>query len=106
MENYKNEARYFEAKKRVDKIKGFYIHAIVYALVNLLLLFLIYSGSYVASDFWRFGTFFTPFFWGIGLLSHAIGVFGPNISFFKDWEKRKMKEFMQEEERNKTNKWS
>jgi len=104
MENYKNEERYFEAKKQVGKIKGFYIHLIVYVLVNLFLLISIYASTDNMREFLHYGTFFTPFFWGIGLFAHALGVFGPNITFFKDWENRKMEEFMQEGKQD-SNRW-
>ena len=42
--------------------------------------------------------FTTPFFWGIGLLFHGLNVFKHNFHFFKDWEERKIKEFMEKEE--------
>ena len=35
--NFISEDRFIRAKKRVKKIKGFYIHLIVYVLVNLFL---------------------------------------------------------------------
>jgi hypothetical protein len=34
------------------------------------------------------------FGWGIGVGFHALGVFGPNLLFGKDWEDRKIKELM------------
>ena len=39
MENFnENNIKYLEAQNRVKKLKGFYIHAIVYVLVNLFIL--------------------------------------------------------------------
>ena len=42
MENYnKDNIKYFlNAKKRIKQIKGFYIHALVFVLVNILLIFI------------------------------------------------------------------
>ena len=40
------------------------------------------------------------FGWGIGLTAHAVAVFNLNPFFGRDWEQRKIKEFMQEEEQN------
>jgi len=44
----------------------------------------------------------TAFFWGIGLAFHAYGVFGKHLLFSKDWEERKIKEFM---EKDKVDHW-
>jgi 2TM domain len=85
-----------KAKKRLEKIKGFYIHAIVYAIVNLLLLFSainIFSGSLQMPDWAHFTT---PFFWGIGLFFHGVNTF--KYGYFKRWEDRKIKEYLEKEE--------
>ncbi len=34
------------------------------------------------------------FFWGIGVFFHAMGVFKQNIFLGKEWEERKMNEFI------------
>lgn len=95
MENkYFEEKRYAKAKKRVKKIKGFYLHLFWYLIVNIFLLVMIYKNSDSNEDFFELEHFTTPFFWGIGLLFHWIGVFGRNIFFSKDWENRKIEEFM------------
>ena len=46
--------------------------------------------------------FFTAFFWGLGLLAHALSVFLPDFIMGQNWEERKIKEFMEKE---KANKW-
>jgi hypothetical protein len=105
MENYQNNERYEMAYKRVKKIKGFYIHLLVYILVNLFCLF----GNYYGNDFDetpRNSNFFSweylamPFFWGIGLFSHWLSVFGKNILFGNNWEERKINQFMEKEKNN------
>jgi hypothetical protein len=90
--NYQKEEAYLRAKKKLDKIVGFYWHFAVYIVVNLFLIILIGVNS--DEGLWHFGTFATPLFWGIGLIFHFLGVFGPNFMFGKDWEQRKIKEFM------------
>lgn len=95
--DYRNEEAYIRAKKRVDDMVGFYWHLAVYIVINIFLIILIGVNS---GSFWHFGTFATPLFWGIGLLFHFLGVFGPNFMFGKDWEKRKIKEYMDKERRN------
>ena len=98
-QNFNDEERFRRAQKRVKDIKGFYWHLFWYLAVNIFLTF----GSSISSfftdgafsfDHFNFGTFSVWFFWGIGLVSHWLHVFGNNIIFSKDWENRKIKEFM------------
>ncbi len=89
MEN-KDQIKYIQAKKRVKQIKGFYIHAAIFVLVNLLLLFLktTKQENISTDDFWGMGL------WGIGLLAHGLTVFLPNFFLGSDWEERKIRELM------------
>jgi hypothetical protein len=98
--DFEREEAYLRAKKRVKEITGFYWHLGAYVIVNLFLIGLI---GFNSGDFWNFGTFSTPFFWGIGLAFHFLGVFGKNFFFGKQWEERKIKEYMEKdrEERRK-----
>ena len=97
MEQYNQEfERYQRAKKQVEEIKGFYGHLISFVLVMAVLLFinLRYSPQYL----W----FFWPLLgWGIGLLFHGMKVFNYTPFFGKNWEERKLKEFMDQEKQNK-----
>ena len=93
--NYAQEEAYLRAKKRLDKVVGFYWHLAVYVVVNLFLIILIGVNS--DEGFWHFGTIATPLFWGIGLGFHFLGVFGPNLLFSKNWEKRKIQEYMEKD---------
>ena len=54
-----------------------------------------------------FGYLSTPFFWGIGLFFHGLYVFQHKFNFFRQWEERKIKEYMEkdEEEFKNTTKW-
>jgi hypothetical protein len=97
MENYNEEyEKYNRAKKEVEEIKGFYGHLVSFVLVMLFLIFinLKYSPEYL----W----FFWPLLgWGIGLVFHGMKVFNYTPFLGKDWEERKMKEFMNQEKKNK-----
>ena len=95
--SYRREEAYIRAKKRLDKLVGFYWHLAVYVVVNFFLIIAIASN--IEGSIWNFGTFATAFFWGIGLFFHFLGVFGPNFFFGKDWEDRKIEEFIKREER-------
>lgn len=88
---------YLRAQKRVNKILGFYRHLIIYLIINTFLIILVTYNS--DGPFWRFETFSTAIFWGIGLAFHAMGAFGSDWLFGKNWENRKIKEYMDKENR-------
>jgi len=92
---FKREEAYIRAKKKVEKIVGFYWHLASYVIVNIFIIVMIARHS--GEGFWSFGTFSTAFFWGIGLAFHAIGVFGKNFLFKKEWEERKIAEYMEKD---------
>lgn len=92
--NYDKEEAYLRAKKKLDKLRGFYWHLLWYIIVNVFLLISIAYGLDEGEQFWSFGHFFTPFFWGIGLFFHFLGVFNQNLLFGKQWEDKKIQEFL------------
>ena len=91
--DFRNEEAYLRAKKKVDAIVGFYWHLAVYIVVNIFLIILIG----VNAGFSGFGPYATAVFWGIGLVFHFLGVFGPNFLFNKEWENKKIQEFMEKD---------
>jgi hypothetical protein len=96
------DARYDIAFKRVKRIKGFYIHLLVYVLVNAFLIISSYIHiQHADSTIFNWETFSTAFFWGIGLLAHGVSVFGGNIFFGSKWEENKIQEFMDKEKNNR-----
>ena len=65
-----NQEAYERARKRVEAKIGFYVHLSVYIAVNILLIIVNISTS--PQYLW----FKWPLIgWGIGLISHALGVF-------------------------------
>jgi len=97
--NFREEESYLRARKKLDKIIGFYWHLAVYVVINLFLIALIAVNLDEGQSIFNFGTFSTAFFWGIGLAFHWLGVFGPNLMFGKKWEERKLKEMMDKDNR-------
>jgi hypothetical protein len=100
--NTLDQLRYEEAVKKVKKLKGFYMHAIVYVVVNITIVIANVQYNEPGESFFQFKNFFTAFFWGIGLFAHAMGTFIPYFSLGKDWEERKIKELMEKENQNKS----
>ncbi|WP_268847316.1 2TM domain-containing protein [Flavobacterium aestivum] len=101
-ENFNPDTRYELAYRRVKRIKGFYVHALIYVLVNGFAIIADYNKGLLGDGVTLAGSFSTAFFWGIGLLAHGLSVFGRNLFFSDDWEERKIKEFM---EKDKNQKW-
>ncbi len=95
METYKKENRYLFAKKEVKKIKGFYIHLVVYLIINAIFI----TNNTIDSGWEGFiGTVMSiGLFWGIGVFFHWYGTFGKNLVFGKKWEKRKIEELIEKD---------
>jgi hypothetical protein len=96
---FRQEDSFIRAKKRVKAIKGFYIHLIVYILVNIfisgvIIFGLMKSGYSFEYAFFHFGVYSTWFFWGIGMFFHWLGVFGSTAFFGKNWEKKQLEKYM------------
>jgi 2TM domain len=90
-----DQQSYQRAHARVQALKGFYIHATVFVLVNigLFIINLLTGGGW-----W----FYWPLIgWGIGLGAHALGVFGfGGRPWGREWEERKTREFMDQDRRD------
>ena len=82
------EEKYRRAKERVEEIKGFYIHLFMYIIVNsgLFLINLIFARNH----WW----FYWPLLgWGIGIVAHALTVFGLGGFLGKEWEEDRSKDY-------------
>ena len=78
------------AKARVEELKKFYSGLISYVLVIGMLAAINY---YI--DEWRYPWFlWAAFGWGIGIIFQAVKLFAKNPFLNKNWEERKIKEYM------------
>jgi hypothetical protein len=96
-----HKERYMLAEKRVKQLKGFYTHTLIFILVNLVFVFINIENLNEGESYFQWRNFITFSFWGIGLLAHAASVFLPNLIFGKNWEDKKVKEFMDKEGQRK-----
>lgn len=93
MQESKRENKYIRAKERVGELKKFYSNLTSYIIVISALAALNYW-----VDKWSYPWFlWAAFGWGIGVFFHAVGTFRWNPLFNKEWEERKIKEFMNED---------
>ena len=93
MENIDKENKYIKAKERVDCLKKFYSNFLSYIVFISFL-----AGLNYYIDGWDHPWFlWAALGWGIGIAFHAAKAFQINPFFNKDWEERKIKEFMDNE---------
>ena len=88
-------SKYVKAVERVEKLKEFYQNLVSFCLVIPFLIFI--NLKFFPSFHW----FWFPIFgWGIGLTFHFLEVNNYNIFLGRNWEDRKIKEMMEQENNN------
>ena len=96
-----SEEKYIEARKKVQKIKDFYTHLMVFIVVNLFL----FGINWYTIDL-RYPWFLWVLFgWGIGLAFDYLKAFDKNPMFNKDWEERKINEYMNKDQQQDQQRW-
>lgn len=90
------ESSYYKAQKKVEDIKGFYGHLTSYIVVitGIAILNLVTSRQHLWFLYPAMG-------WGIGVIVHGMSVFNFIPVMGKNWEERKIKEYMEKEKQNK-----
>ncbi len=76
-------------RRHVRQLKTFYQHLTTYVIVNIILIII-----NLVTDPHHLWFYWVLLFWGIALLSQAIRLFGPGRKFNKDWEEKKVQEYM------------
>ncbi len=90
------DEKYNRALEKVEKIKGFYANLTSYIFVNAFLVAVNYYTS------WEHKWFIYPMMgWGIGVVFHYFETFGNYPFLSKDWEEKKIKELMDEEDKER-----
>lgn len=80
---------YKKAKERVNEIKNFYNHLIVYIVINVIFI-------YFVGKSWLWVTAF----WGMGVVFKFVRTF----LFSKEWEEKKIKEYIEREKKSQESK--
>lgn len=93
------DSKYFKAKRRVAEIKKFYSSLMFYVIFIAALAGL----NYYVNELRHPWFLWAAFGWGIGIFFQAIKVFQWTPFIGKDWEDRKMKQFIEEEEKKNKN---
>jgi hypothetical protein len=89
-----DQERYDRAKQRVELVRGFYGHALVFVVVNIGLI--TYNLATSPDRLWFIWTLGG---WGIGLIVHGVYVMGSGRFLGAAWQERKIREEMEREQR-------
>ncbi|MFK5983232.1 MAG: 2TM domain-containing protein [Flavobacteriaceae bacterium] len=101
MDNFNKESKYLRAKERVEILKKFYSNLMSYVVFISVL-----AGLNYYTNQWSHPWFlWAAFGWGIGIIFHAIKAFNWVPFMNRDWEDRKIKEFMNDEDTKPNNQW-
>lgn len=98
MENFDQKFSYERAKKKAKNLRSFYFNLLSYCIVIPILIIVNVTFTPEFQWFW-----FSMLGWGVGVLAHAMEVFNFNPILGKNWEEKKLQQFI-EEERQKQHK--
>ncbi|MDY7395515.1 2TM domain-containing protein [Aureibaculum sp. 2210JD6-5] len=109
MKKQKNISKYERALKHVTALKEFYQHLVVYAIFliawlifkNQLITFVIEQTPDIEKGFlnWlKINIALVPVIWGVALLVQFLYLHRYKLSFFKNWEERKIKELLERDQ--------
>lgn len=90
MENLTENIQYANAQNRVRQERKFYIHLVVFVIVN----FISNYSDFHQKENWTVENKWGLLLWAFALLNHGLSVFLPNFIFSKNWEERKMQEIL------------
>ena len=107
MESKKENNAYKQAERRVKRIRNFYNHLQIFAIMMVILL--IFSNTifnFFESHIHNPGTlkwaqsnvWINCLLWGFGVLIHGLYAFKYKVTFIEKWENEKVDELMNEKE--------
>ncbi|MCV6629029.1 MAG: 2TM domain-containing protein [Flavobacteriaceae bacterium] len=94
--NYQKEDRYLRAEERLKKVRGFYVHFLVYICTCFFVI--VVQGIEDSKSLLDFDTYAIVVFWGFGIGIHALETFMSNWKMIKAWETQKLQQYIAQEE--------
>ena len=106
MEKIVDQQLFDRAKRKVHCLRKFYTHLIIYVVVNVIISSLriirdLSRGESFEEAIFDFNSYSLWIFWGIGIIIHAISLFGLPVLLGKNWEEDKIKKYMNDNENNR-----
>lgn len=100
---YNREQQYIIARKKVERIGKFYKHLSIYIAVNIFLsvIFIfndIRGGDTFEEAVFDYHNYKIWIYWGLGVVFQALNTFGLPFLLGKNWEQRKLQQYLKEEE--------
>lgn len=93
--------REISIRRRIHRVAEFYRHVFVYlAVIGLIWcvnLWTVWNGS-LPGRWWSYWAIWPTFGWGIGLVVHGLSVLPFAGIFSQDWEEKKVKQLLAEDE--------
>lgn len=102
MKEFSKEYNYIRAKSKVDNLKRLYLHIAAYIIINCIVSIVkiwrnMNNGESFNEAVLDFGTFALWMVWGIAVAIHLFSVFGLDYILGKDWEAKRLKKYMDED---------
>lgn len=100
-------AKYERAKKSMNALKGFYSHVWIFTIVTIMIFavrfYLLPMLGVISEDegfinWLNVNTYIVPGIWGLVILVHGLSVHNLGIQWIRNWETRKIQEFIEEED--------
>ncbi len=97
----KKSLNYLRAQKKVEILKHFYSHLAVFVIINTGIILVsanVFGKGETNFSHWEI--YVTAFFWGIGLICHALYVVFElyfKNGFLRRWEDKKIRQFLEED---------
>lgn len=98
MNEFDKQDRYLRARERVEQVRKFYGGIATYLFVVGVLA----AVNYYSNKFSNPWVLWVAGFWGLAIVFQGVRLYGKHALFGKDWEERKIKEFMEKDERTNT----
>lgn len=90
-----NDPKYYRAKERVAKVRSFYASLSSYILVNIILIII-----NLLADPQNLWFYWVTLIWGVVLIFQGITTFSTSQMLGDDWEKRKIKKYMEKDKKS------
>lgn len=108
METSTDRLTFLKAKHRVDQLKSFYTHLLVYLVINTFIIVAkilnnLSNGETFEQAFFDLSTFLVAIIWGIFLSMHIFYLFILPYFLGKNWELNKIESLMNEDLYNHSN---
>lgn len=103
MDKFTEEQKFLRAKTKVDNLRSFYIHLIVYLFANTVITVIkigrnLHNGETLGEAIFDFATVALWLTWGMAIAFHAFYVYGFDYFFGRNWEEERLRQYMDEEE--------